>query len=110
MGAASRTPPLGTPTCLTTRGPAPYNPAVLSITKLIALAALLFAVWYGLRWFQRINHLAKSVEQARREAAAPPPPAKTEALAACPVCGTYVAARSPACARPDCPGALRPNA
>ena len=71
---------------------------MLSITKLIVLAALIFAVWYGLRWFQRINHLAKSVEQARREAAVPPAPAKTEALVACPVCGTYVAARSPACA------------
>jgi hypothetical protein len=80
---------------------------VLSITKLIALALILLAIWYGLRWFARINHLAKSVEQARREAATPAAPAKTEELVACPVCGTYVAARAPGCGRADCPGALR---
>ena len=80
---------------------------MLSIPKLIALAALIFAVWYGLRWFQRMNHLAKTVEEARREAAAPPPPAKTEELVACPVCGTFVSSRAPGCGRPDCPGALR---
>ena len=83
---------------------------MLSITKLIALAAILFAVWYGLRWFQRLNHLAKTVEQAKRDAMTPAAPAKTQELVACPVCGTYVAPRAPACGRADCPGALHPGA
>ena len=82
---------------------------MLSITKLITLAAILFAIWYGLRWFARINQAARTVEQAKREAMAPAPPPKTQELVACPVCGTYVAPRAPSCGRPDCPGALRPE-
>jgi hypothetical protein len=79
---------------------------VFSLPKLIALAAILFLIWYGLRWFQRINRIARAVEQARRERMgnAPPLSTKTQELVACPVCGTYVA---PSCGRADCPGALR---
>ena len=80
---------------------------MLSIPKLIALAAILFAIWYGLRWLQRLGRIAARVDETRRAQMQAAAPAKTEELTACPVCGTYVSPRSPSCGRPDCPGVLR---
>ena len=81
---------------------------MFSLPKLIALAAILYALWYGLRWAARINRIARTVEQAHREQTKPAPAAvaKTQELVACPVCGTYVAPRAPSCGRADCPGTL----
>jgi hypothetical protein len=91
---------------------AAYNATVFSLPKLIVLAAILFAIWYGLRWFARINRIARTIEQRQRAAMGGEPQtppvaaARTQELVACPVCGTYVAPSAPSCGRVDCPGAL----
>jgi hypothetical protein len=82
---------------------------VAIIFKLLVLAAVIFLVWYGVRWLQRLSRTTQKLEQAQREQVAQAQAAAssaTQELIACPVCGTYVAPRSPGCDRADCPGAL----
>jgi hypothetical protein len=67
--------------------------------KLVFLILVFGAIWIGYRW---LNGPAR--ELPRRRPAPPPPRAlPAEDLLACGVCGSYVAAHAPACARPDCP-------
>lgn len=74
----------------------------LSLPKLLALAAVIAAVWYGFRWLARYQQVqrSKAAKKVDRGGAA----ASTEELVRCPRCGTYVPQRSPvACGRADCP-------
>jgi hypothetical protein len=90
---------------------------VLSLSKLLVLAAIVFAVWYAFNYFRRLGQ-----QQQRRSRSQPPPrgygqkrdgsataaggnAGAVEELTPCPRCGTYVAARGSAapCNRPDCP-------
>lgn len=65
--------------------------------KLVVLILLFAAIWIAYRW---LNRPARELPRRR----GPPPRAiPAEDLVACGVCGSYVAARAPACARPDCP-------
>jgi TRAP-type C4-dicarboxylate transport system permease small subunit len=83
---------------------------VALIFKLLALAAVIFLVWYGVRWLQRLNSTTQRLAKAQREQVAKAEAAAsvaTQELVACPVCGTYVAPRGAGCDRSDCPGALR---
>jgi hypothetical protein len=66
--------------------------------KLVFLLLVFGAVWIVYRW---INAPARQLP--RRRAQSPRQALQAEDLTACRVCGAYVAARSPACGRPDCP-------
>lgn len=78
----------------------------ISFPKILVLVAVIAAVWFGFRWFQRWEK-----ERAARQAAGnggagdrPQPQVTAEDMTACRVCGTYVAARSArACGRAGCP-------
>lgn len=92
-------------------GYGPYNPGMfgISLAKLIVLAAVVAAVWFGFRYLQaRDRALA-----AARRAAEPPSgrvgrgAAPAEELVKCPVCATYVASAAGACGRGDCPRGSR---
>lgn len=85
-----------------------------SLTKLLFTAAAIIVVWYGFKWFSRLQdqraEVARQDEKLRRPAAAsakePPrhPAAGAEEMVRCDACGTFVAqgaARN--CGRGDCP-------
>ncbi|HYG88222.1 MAG TPA: hypothetical protein VD978_18410 [Azospirillum sp.] len=87
---------------------------MLSFSKLLLLVLVIGAVWFGWRWFQRVDAVRR--EQVRRQAAPPPAsprrdtyaePARgpsAEDMEKCPECGAYVAPRSAvSCGRPGCP-------
>jgi hypothetical protein len=83
---------------------------MFALPKLVLIVLLIVAVWWVRRW---LSNLAR--ELPRRHPPRPGPsqqargPVRPERrveavdLAACGVCGAYVAAAAPACGRPDCP-------
>lgn len=84
-----------------------------SLQKLLVLAAIVGAVWYGFKFIARLQE-ARELEAKRQGGSAQakgteggaerPRAAEPEAMIECPVCGTYVAARgTTACGRGDCP-------
>ena len=73
-----------------------------SLSKLLVLAALVAAVWYGFRWIQRRQQLQQSAENDKVERGADP---SSEDLVACSQCGVFVPAHGGrSCDRADCPG------
>lgn len=82
--------------------------------KFLLLIGGLAAFYYGYRYIQR-REAEKAEARLRREqdparspdavsAKAPAaPPAVSEDMLACPVCGTYRPATAGPCERPDCP-------
>jgi predicted secreted protein len=78
------------------------------LVKLLVLAAILCAVWYGARWIARVDAARKRWEAAK-QAAAPDESHRTRVVEAteterCRVCGVYMAAgATQGCGRPDCP-------
>jgi len=65
--------------------------------KLVFLILVFGAIWIVYRWLNgTARELPRRPHQRRRAIPA-------EDLVACGVCGAYVTARGPACARPDCP-------
>lgn len=87
---------------------------MLTPVKILLLALLAAAVWYGWRfwrWLRRFREeIQRQMEEAARHAAPGPAPAPTapdpeiDDLAPCPVCGTYgVPGRVANCGRSDCP-------
>ena len=81
---------------------------MLSIPKLLLLAIVVGAVWYGFKYLQaRDRALARAAADAavRQQAQRPAQrtAAATEELAKCPVCATYVAPSARACGRAGCP-------
>ncbi len=73
-----------------------------SLSKLLVLAALIAAVWYGFRWIQRRQLLQQSAENDKVERDADP---SSEDLVACSQCGVFVPAHGKrSCDRADCPG------
>jgi uncharacterized protein len=79
------------------------------VLKLLLLIGLVVAVWYGVRWFQRVQRAVEWQErqrevQRRGGGAAAPAPQEAEDMRACPVCGTYVpASGATRCGRANCP-------
>jgi uncharacterized protein len=72
--------------------------------KIIVLVAVIAAVWFGFRWWQRVQ-AGGSLDRPR-----PPAPPRDETPAApiddmrrCPVCGDYVSINARRCERPTCP-------
>ena len=91
---------------------------MLSISKLLLLAVVIGAVWFGWRWVNRVSAIGRDRAAAKQRgrasasprSAAPPPTAAMDAamdaedMEKCPECGAYVAPRSAvSCGRPACP-------
>lgn len=73
-----------------------------SLSKLLVLAALIAAVWYGFRWLQRRQQIQQSAERDKVERDAG---SSSEDLVPCSQCGVFVpAAGKRSCGRADCPG------
>ena len=72
-----------------------------SLSKLVVLAALIAAVWYGLRWVQRRQQMQGDAERDRVEDGQA---SSSQDLVACTRCGVFVSAEAkPSCDRADCP-------
>lgn len=75
--------------------------------KLLVLAAIVAAVWYGFKFIGRLQEVQR--DQQRMGAKKPPrrkagKPEAVEDTVQCPVCEAYVVAKSStACGRADCP-------
>ena len=87
---------------------------MLTLMKVLFLALLVAAVWYGWRFwrwqrkfreeFQRQMDEAMLRGQPTDATPSPVPDDEIDALTACPACGTYgVPGRMKNCGRPDCP-------
>jgi hypothetical protein len=78
---------------------------MFGLPKLLLLALVVAAVWYGFRYLQaRERQLARTRRPADKAVgAAARSAAVTEDLVKCAVCATYVARAAPACGRADCP-------
>lgn len=80
---------------------------MVSLSKLITLALIVLAVWYGFKWLQQFNtaRQRRADRHARREGQdAGRPPVPTEDMTKCSVCGVYVPTRgTPPCPRAECP-------
>ena len=72
-----------------------------SLSKLLVLAALIAAVWYGFRWVQRRQQLHDPGDRDRVDH---DPAPSSEELVACTRCGVFAAAGAERrCERSDCP-------
>jgi len=85
-----------------------------SLQKLLVLAAIVLAVWYGFKWIGRLQEQRDAEAGVRRRkfpwpgssrrGAQEPAKNSVEDMVECPVCHTYVAAGGKAkCGRADCP-------
>jgi len=85
-----------------------------SLTKLLVLAAIVLAVWYGFKLVAKLDAARK--EQLRQQGRAPGrsrgrggaaarrSEPEAEEMVACPACQAFVAAARPSnCGRADCP-------
>jgi hypothetical protein len=76
----------------------------LSFSKLLVLAVIIAAVWYGFRWVNRVELLRKEAAARAASGQGRMRPTASEDMVRCPSCGTYVAPRAArACGRADCP-------
>ncbi|SMF81978.1 uncharacterized protein SAMN02982917_5270 [Azospirillum oryzae] len=92
-------------------------PAMISLSKIILLALVIGAVWYGWRWVNRVQEIGRARTAARRpdgrrdaagassrDSGTHTPAMEAEDMEKCPECGAYVAPRSAvSCGRPACP-------
>lgn len=70
-----------------------------SLPKLLVLAAIIAAVWYGFKWVSRYNQVQQSKAKKAKDDVLP-----ASEMTACPQCGTYVVAdEARSCDREDCP-------
>ncbi|MBK1839942.1 hypothetical protein JHL17_21275 [Azospirillum sp. YIM B02556] len=91
---------------------------MMSLSKILLLALVIGAVWFGWRWINRVQEIGRARSAARRQdggrdaaAGGPPrnsgayaPTLEAEDMEKCPECGAYVAPRSAvSCGRPACP-------
>lgn len=85
-----------------------------SLQKLLVLAAIVGAVWYGFKLVSRLQEARELDEKKprgqkpggiwRRARRAKSSDQATEDMVECPACKTYVAAQGTgSCGRPDCP-------
>lgn len=86
-----------------------------SLQKLLVLAAVVGAVWYGFKLISRLQEARKLEARGQAGGARRTAPGRSakasgaakhepEDLVQCPVCATYVAAQGAgSCDRPDCP-------
>ncbi len=80
---------------------------MLSFPKLVVLVAVIAAIWFGFRWFERWERERRTGRQGgagpTRRVNGGAGGRAAEEMIACPVCGTYVASTAPSCGRPKCP-------
>ncbi len=90
---------------------------MISLSKIILLALVIGAVWYGWRWINRVQEIGRARTAARRQdgpnQSGPSQSGRRDAgayaveaedMEKCPECGAYVAPRSAvSCGRPACP-------
>lgn len=79
---------------------------MLTLQKLLVLAAIIAAAWYVFRLVGRLDRLRndRPREQAAPDRTRDRARLKAEDLVKCRVCGVYVSPDMPAaCSRPDCP-------
>jgi len=75
---------------------------MLSLTKLLTLILLITVVWYGFRWYTRVQ--ARARDLPRQPGGLPRPEIAAEEMIRCARCGVYVSAgKAASCGRPDCP-------
>ncbi len=86
-----------------------------SLSKLLVLAAIAGAVWYGFKWISRqqkargLNRksqggMSRRAAGGREEGGSKPAQTATQDMVQCPACQAYVAARAADnCGRADCP-------
>jgi len=76
-----------------------------SFTKLLVLAGIILAVWYGFKLIARLDAQRKIQEKQRARAAAHSASMpEAEEMMACPACRAYVPVRQKTnCGRVDCP-------
>jgi hypothetical protein len=77
-----------------------------SLFKLIVLAAIIAVVWYGFKYYSRIEAVRASEERLKgaRRRAKHPEVEDAETMVQCPVCKVYQPAGDTApCDRADCP-------
>ncbi|HEX6978412.1 MAG TPA: hypothetical protein VF342_03865 [Alphaproteobacteria bacterium] len=75
----------------------------MSLAKILLFVAVVAAIWFGWRWYQRweLAHRGQNRAGRKRES---PRAVTAEEMVPCRVCGTYVPARgATTCARRDCP-------
>ena len=72
---------------------------MIAVPKLVLFVLVAFAVWYALRWFNRVP--PKVVRRGAARAARPQ--GMVEDLIACTACGAYVAASARGCGKAGCP-------
>jgi uncharacterized protein len=79
----------------------------LSFGKLLVLALLILAIWYGFKYAGRVEQVRQAVKRARTSAGQQRGGGQrlqAEDMVKCRACGTYVAAHGVGkCGRPDCP-------
>ncbi|MEX1107413.1 MAG: hypothetical protein WEC00_00745 [Dongiaceae bacterium] len=83
--------------------------AIPSLTKILVLAAVVFAIWYGFRLVGRLDRERKQKARvarentprkaSRREAAAARAASKVEDLVECRSCGSFVPAKQTLCSQ-----------
>ena len=73
--------------------------------KYLVLALVIAAVWYGWKYFGRLNQIREEVRKAApRRTGGAAPRVEAEDMTKCRVCGAYVAASAAkSCGRADCP-------
>lgn len=77
-----------------------------SLPKLVVLAVIIAAVWYGFKFLGRLEAKRKAELKAAKKGGSATQAADlaAESMIQCPVCETYVAASSArSCGRGDCP-------
>jgi uncharacterized protein len=78
-----------------------------SFSKIIVLALVVAAVWYGFKYMNRLEEIRRLLRQQQNRQSRPAAAAsrlQAEDLVPCRVCNAYVAARGgSACGRADCP-------
>ena len=79
------------------------------LQKILLLAMIIGAVWYGFKYFSRLDGMRGKVERTARKAAEkvtgkPAEPAAAQDMERCETCGDFVAQGSAtSCGREDCP-------
>ena len=87
----------------------------LSLQKLIVLAAVIAAIWYGFKWIGRAQRIrdgerksgersfGERLRKSMREKTGTADAEIVEETEKCPVCGAYVPVGGSACGKQDCP-------
>jgi uncharacterized protein len=71
----------------------------VSLAKILLLAAVVAAVWFGFKYLTRQPAAPGPGVRAKADDAA----GRVEDMVRCPVCGAFQARAAGPCARPDCP-------